>query len=93
MDGYEYTDRKPIAPCSGEEVGNPCDVASGAKIIRELDYAGPGLELTRTFNSQSEGDWNHNFSQYFIPEGNWANGLMTAAGYVTVVRRRSLSYS
>jgi YD repeat-containing protein len=78
LDGYDYTEGGPNQGVC--EVGNPCDVGTGAKLIRETDYVGPGLELTRTFNSMGEIAWTHNFSGYFIPDGSAAGGLVTTDG-------------
>ena len=62
------------------EVGNPCDVATGAKVEIAVDYAGPGPVFVRTYRSnlpanQSRwaglGDgWTHNYAAHVVFDRN-----------------------
>jgi YD repeat-containing protein len=76
--------------------GNPCDVASGDKSLREVDYSGPGLEITREFHSKASTvdagfgvHWSHNFNSYLVGSVNsWyatAKGAVSASGHVDPV--------
>lgn len=62
-----------LAECSGSgpsaHVGNPCDVATGDKTEREVDYTGAGLTFSRTYHSLNQPSssglgvgWMHNYS-------------------------------
>jgi RHS repeat-associated protein len=64
-----------------KERGNPCDAGTGSKVIREMDYSGPGISFGRTFNTQTEDSWVHSFSAYLVPSGSWALGLVTATSH------------
>jgi YD repeat-containing protein len=66
-----YTSRPPNN-CPTTE-GNPCDLASGAKLQTEVDYSSPnkGLMIKRYYNSQGLNDgykslgiiWRHNYTK------------------------------
>ncbi len=46
----QYYSTEETSSCP-ETVGNPCDVATGAKIEKAIDYAGPGPTFYRTYRS------------------------------------------
>lgn len=71
--------------------GNPCDVTSGDKTLRETDYSAPGLEITREFHSKALSlnagfgvNWSHNFNSYLMGSGGSSQspvGAISASGY------------
>ena len=76
----DTTNSKPITTC-GEEVGNPCDTANGAKVVREIDYSGPGITLTREMNTQTGASaWQHPWGSYLVLSGSTALGYATSSG-------------
>jgi hypothetical protein len=63
LDGYDYTDSKPNQLVCEE--GNPCDVGTGAKLIRETDYTGPrrdDLVRLRRVRESHRGREGHRFA-------------------------------
>jgi RHS repeat-associated protein len=53
--------------------GNPCNVATGDKVIREVDYVGVGIEFVRTFHSAGTDrntrlgtNWTHSYGTRLV---------------------------
>lgn len=76
-------------PCDNNAVyedcskdGNPCNAATGNKLIQEIDYSGPGVEVVREYNSlMGNLGWSHNFSASLLVSGSTPLGLVTHQGY------------
>lgn len=96
LDGLEYfcgSSRKAYVyqrpqSATGECRGNPCDVANGAKVIRETDYAGPGLKFQRSYlsslgHSQARlGEhWVHNYGSRLINNHPYFMGVVLDSGF------------
>jgi len=60
-------------------VGNPCGVSTGTKFVFETDYAGPGLEFKRSYNSHASFDdttamgagWAFSYQSKILGSGNY----------------------
>jgi YD repeat-containing protein len=73
VDGKCY--REENDPCSGENVGNPCNPATGNKHQRELDFSVAELSIDRIYNSIHQRDtgfgpgWTVPFSKKLVIVG------------------------
>ena len=60
--------------------GNPCELTTGAKIERVVDYSGPGIEFVRTYRSNlmplslTQG-WPWAGDRYGVIGGNWTHNF------------------
>ena len=66
--------------------GNPCELTTGAKIERVVDYAGPGIDFVRTFRSNLQmqivaGNWPWPISRHGPLGANWTHNYTSIMLY------------
>lgn len=73
----------PLTPDCAPTAGNPCELTTGAKVEKVVDYSGPGVKFYRTFRSNflanvTAENWPIAHPPYGVMGGNWMHNYAAA---------------